>query len=926
MKTSVLLFTKKKSFGLLAIPVMLLVCLLYILPDALQNEREAFESFIKSEVQQAGIPAAAEPDTKEKFADQPDMAAMQDYLVTMDPKLKMVPKHRLRTAYDYLMQLQDDQSVRGFGDNLLWEGTPTRMGGRMRGLMFDPNDPGGNKVWSGSVTGGLWYNIDITSLISSWEPVNNFWDDLSISCITYDPNNSQTFYVGTGEAPTAIITYRESSGIGMGVLKSTDGGETWSVLGSTEDFAYITDIAVRDENGSSVIYAGVVSGRYMGYQHQSVPSDGLYRSVDGGASWDQVLPNIPGTGTPYAPSDIEITSNGKIFVGTMQNLDQEGGAVILYSDHGLSGTWTAYEDIHDEILNEPEYNVPGRVILASAASDPNYIYGLIGSGETTYFTAYHCYHIVRTTDGGDNWDEVNTPPMVNNRNFAYISWHALAGGVDPNHPETLIVGGLDLWKSTNGGITWDDISDWSLMYSGGGTRYVHADHHLIVYKEGSSDEIICSTDGGVFYTSTGSYAQPSFSEKNEGLSTLQYYSCDIHPEAGNPNNIGGLQDNGTLLYQGETLDINDMITGGDGAYCFFDKDQPEICISSYYYNYYIFHEVTPGGIYSNYFDDFYYTGYFINPADYDSYNNTLYANGAYWSDYNQNTLLRITGIPDYPDGELLDINTSSDVAFSHVKFSPYSGSSSATLYMGSMSGLLYRITDANTSPVVEEIGDEDFPVATISCIALGGSEDTILVTFSNYGVSSIWQSHNGGDSWTEKEGNLPDMPVRWALYHPHNASNAMLATETGIWTTNDLLDNDVNWEPQNDGLANVRIDMLRLREADNTVIAATHGRGIYTAEYGYNPPTSVPELSDMDVRVYPNPVQDYVNISIGESISSKLNLRITDNTGRIIREETYSAIESGKRIQLNMASLPAGVYHLILANGDMQVSKKLVKL
>jgi len=923
MKPTLRLSKKKNSIGLLAIPIILLICLLFILPDAIQDEREAYESFIKNEIERMGVIDRLEAD-EEKYADKPEMAAIQDYLMTMDPDLQMVPKDRLKDAYATMMQMQNEQSSREFGDNLTWEGTPCRMGGRMRSLMFDPNDPSGNKVWAGSVTGGLWVNNDISSFLSTWQAVDDFWDNLSISSITHDPNNSNIFYIGTGEAPTAIITYRESSGLGMGILKSTDGGETWTVIESTEEFAYITDIEVIDNNGSSIIYAGVASGQYMGSQHESQPGDGLYRSTDGGQSWEQVLPNIPGTGIPYMPSDIEVTSNGKLYVGTMQNLDQEGGAVILHSDHGLSGSWTVYDDIHDDILNEPDYNVPGRVILASAPSDPDYVYGLIGSGRTTYFTAYHCYHIVRSTDGGNSWAEVNTP-YAGNRNFAYISWHALAGSVDPNDPNTLTVGGLDIHRSTNAGVNWDWLTDWSLMYNGGGSNYVHGDIHQILYKEGSSNEFIVATDGGVFYTSTGSSAGPTFIEKNENLSTLQYYSCDIHPEAGNTNNIGGLQDNGTLLYQGDFLHLDDMVSGGDGAFCFIDEDEPNLYISSIYYNWYQFHVLSSGGIYTNSYNDFYNTGYFINPADYDSYNNTLYANGAYWSNFNENTLLRITGIPNNPSGQMLTIDTDSDLAYSHVKFSKYSELNSATLFIGTWAGLLYKVTDANTSPVVEEIGTEDFPVATISCIALGGSEDTILVTFSNYGVSSIWQSYDGGVNWFEKEGNLPDMPVRWAFYHPHNASNAIIATETGTWTTNSLHTNDVAWEPQNDGMANVRVDMLAMREIDHTVMAATHGRGIFNSEFAYNPPVSIAEIDEKDISIYPNPVQENVQITVNNQIKGDFAVRIVDNAGRFVIDKTYS-LQEGNSIDLNLANLPKGVYHLVLSNNELQISKKLIKL
>ncbi len=151
--------------------------------------------------------------------------------------------------------MQKEQSLKST-DQLEWQSTVSNIGGRTRAIMWDPNDPANNAVWAGGVTGGLWYKEDITDDNEAWIPINDFWPNLAISCITYDPNDPQTFYVGTGEAQTALIIYRESSGVGFGIMKSTDAGNTWEVMPGTEEFEYVTDIEVRDENGVSVVYAG----------------------------------------------------------------------------------------------------------------------------------------------------------------------------------------------------------------------------------------------------------------------------------------------------------------------------------------------------------------------------------------------------------------------------------------------------------------------------------------------------------------------------------------------------------------------------------------------------------------------------------------------------------------------------------------------
>jgi photosystem II stability/assembly factor-like uncharacterized protein len=259
--------------------------------------------------------------------------------------------------------------------SLIWQEHGADMGGRTRMIMYDPNDATQKKVWAGGVTGGLWYNNNIQDSLSPWVPVGDFWPDLAIRCMAYDPNNPLIFYIGTGEAETALQTYRESSGLGDGIWRSTNGGVSWDLLSSTTNFAYVTKILVRNENGSSVIYAGVASGLYKGQNHQSLPTDGLYRSADQGATWQQVLPNISGSTVPYAVSDIAESADGRIFIGTRPNLDGEGGATLLYSDYGT--TWNVNSSYETLIKNDPQYNIPGRVLLATAPSDANVVYALI---------------------------------------------------------------------------------------------------------------------------------------------------------------------------------------------------------------------------------------------------------------------------------------------------------------------------------------------------------------------------------------------------------------------------------------------------------------------------------------------------------------------------------------------------------------------
>ncbi|MDZ7775447.1 MAG: hypothetical protein U5L09_07450 [Bacteroidales bacterium] len=248
-----------------------------------------------------------------------------------------------------------------------WQNISSIWAGAPRTLMWDPNDEAGNKVWAGAVTGGLWYNNDITDPASTWQTVSDVWPNLSISSIAHDPNNAETLYAGTGELETAVVTYRESSTKGVGIWKSENAGNSWILLPATEGFAYVTDIVVKDAGlNQSVIFAGVGSGTYKSAEHYSQPTDGLYRSDDGGESWEQVLPVIEGDTLPYTPNDVAVDADGDIYVGTIPNINGKGGATILTSKYGDPGTWSVYDDIRQEIENDPQYPLPGRVVLAVA--------------------------------------------------------------------------------------------------------------------------------------------------------------------------------------------------------------------------------------------------------------------------------------------------------------------------------------------------------------------------------------------------------------------------------------------------------------------------------------------------------------------------------------------------------------------------------
>ena len=907
--------------GLLAGTLLILLSFVFsdfvtFLEQAQFDKSKRFEAFLLNEYKQAPVQAEK---SEGKSVDQPGAAAFQEYLMTIDPETKTVPRERLMKAYQETKALQDQKST----STITWQGTGTEMGGRTRSIMYDPNDPDLKKVWAGGVTGGLWYNNDITNQFSSWIPVGDFWPMLNIRCITYDPNNTQTFYIGTGEPETALITYRESSGVGQGIWKSEDGGVSWEQMPSTEDFVYITNILVRDENGTSVIYAGVVSGQYHGV-HPSEPSNGLYRSDDGGVTWEQVLPDIYGSNVPYSPACIEEGPDGRIFIGSRPNLNDEGGATILYSDSGLPGSWIVNDDYQVIIENDPDFPLPGRVILAASQSDANVVYALVASGyirPSNNFRYFYCYHVLRSDDKGVTWTEKSLPQdLTSGDNFATIAWHALDAAVDPNNPDNVYIGGLDMHHSVNGGDNWYRVSDWAQMYNGGGSDYIHADQHIIVFKPGSSQEILYGTDGGVFYTNNGIVNYPAYEQRNNGYNTLQFYTCAINPTSGATSYLGGLQDNGSLYYSGNPLTIDDMWSGGDGAYCFFDEDGSSLSVTSIYYNrYYVY---LNGNWVNSLYD--WYSGTFISPAAFDFHRNEIYSNAVDFVGNYADHILRLKNITSNESGSYIPINTGSSLYFSAVTYSPHSTADQATLFLGNQQGRVFKVEDVNTTPVINEIGSSNFPAGNISCIAVGLSEDTLVATFSNYGVPSVWLTTNGGQSWIDVQTNLPDMPIRWALIHPDYSRNVMLATETGVWMTENILATPVFWEPVSEGMANVRTDMLRFRKSDHTVLAASHGRGLFTTTWDVT--VGMEEQPKPTLELYPNPATNQVNITYDVTTSASLKVKLINASGQIVFTEVQQASGTFSK-RINLTAFAKGIYFLVLeAEGKVVTSEKLVLL
>ncbi len=703
----------------------------------------------------------------------------QDFRQMHDPATNTVPTERLHEAYRYMQSLQAANKTTAALTGVNWvERGPSNVAGRTRAILVDPNDAAGRTVFSAGVSGGLWKTTDITASPPIWTAVDNFFTNLAITTIAVHPANPAIMYFGTGEGYSNIDAVR-----GDGIWKSVDGGVTWAQLASTTGatFDFVQRIAV---NSTGIVLAATATG-------------GLQRSADAGTTWTKVLGT--GLGITGAASnfgyDVEIAANGDIYASINGSVHKSTNAGVTFGAAQALGITAS------------------RVELACAPSDANYVYALVENGTVIN-------GILRTTNAGTSWTARTEPadadPGCPATDFSNgQGWYNLAIAVDPTNRDALMVGGLDLFKSSDGAGTWTQIAHW---YAGFGFQYAHADQHIIYYRPGSGTEAYFGNDGGIFRTATANAATPTITFKGDNYNVTQFYSCAIHPTAFTDYYLAGAQDNGSQQFSNAGINATAEVTGGDGAFCHIDQNQPQFQWTAYINNDF-FVSTNSGSSWTNV--TFGGTGQFINPSDYDNTANIMYSAhnaGQYlrWSDPQTGATFTGVAVAAFSGGTVNAVTVSPNTA--------------NRVFFGTDNGRVVSCINANAVPTGTSIST-GLPVGSVSCVEVEtGNDNHLLATFSNYGLNSVWESINGGTSWTSVEGNLPDMPIRWALFNPNNSDQAMVATELGVWSTDNLNGGATVWGPTNTGLANVRTDMLQMRQSDKFVIAATHGRGLYSTD------------------------------------------------------------------------------------------------
>jgi photosystem II stability/assembly factor-like uncharacterized protein len=668
---------------------------------------------------------------------------------------------------------------------------PGNVGGRTRSLVVHPQRP--DTIWAGSVGGGLWRTDDGGV---SWNPVDDFMANLAVTCMVMHPQDPDTLYAGTGEGFDNADALR-----GAGVFM-TDDGAAWRQLASTNrpEFQRINRLAISMSGATLLV---------------GTP-DGIWRSDDPDhLQWEQVL-HEPVADVKCDPADEDRAVAGGHRTG-IAYFTSDGGRTWSVAEHGPE-PWG------------------GRIEVAYAAADSSVVYASIDIDNG---------QIWRSSDGGQTYVRRATT-RADGTPIAYLADQGWYDNViwagDPDDSGLVIVGGIDLWRSTDAGDTLVDISLWYVAGS------AHADNHGIVSDAGfgaANRRVYFTNDGGVFRADDVDTVGND-PNRTDGWTELvnTYEVTQFYSGAGNADTgviIGGAQDNGTVLY-----DPNDprpsenwrTIYGGDGGWCAADPTD-----SNYLYGEYVYLNIhrnhTGGAADSEFISGNYWDGVarrwrwkpapytiddartqralFIAPFVLDPNNaDRLLAGGtSLWRTNNAkapNT--NATG----PKWERIKTSAGSPISALAV-----ARGNSDVIWVGHERAEIFRTSNGTANfPAWSRVGSA-LPRRYCTSIVIDPNDSaTVYVTFGGYSHGNIWKTADAGATWKDLGGSLPEAPIRAVAIHHSRRDFIYIGTEVGVFASEN---GGMTWSPTNEGPTNCSVDDLFW--LGTRLICATHGRGMF---------------------------------------------------------------------------------------------------
>lgn len=612
-------------------------------------------------------------------------------------------------------------------------------------------------MYVGGAQGGVWKS---TNGGGTWMPLTDQECSLAMGSIAIDPVDPNIIYAGTGEQHFSGDSY-----YGCGVLRSIDGGMNW-----TQQGASTFDTNTGGAKISRVVVKASTAGSTTATTVFAASNFGLYQSTNSGDTWTQLL---SGTVTDLVidPSDDDVMYAGA-FGGIFKSMD--GGTTWSQLAGGLP---TGMD----------------RVNLAIAASATQTVYAaLVDDVASTFLGLY------QTTDGGTTWTQATATGATCDPQC----WYDMLVAVDPTDDSTVYFGGVDLFKSTDGGASFSNI-----------TGSIHVDQHFFAFDPQNSSTVFVGNDGGIYTSADGG---TTWTTLNTDLALTQFYGgVSLHP-SNDIVAIGGTQDNGTVEYGG-TADWTKVV-GGDGGFTAIDFLNPttryaetQWTVSSGFSG----PRRSDGGAYLPKVSgiDEADRGLFIPPLVMDpTFPEILY--------FGTFQLYRTTDRGESWTALTGDL-TSGGSGISAIAVAP---SNSSVLYVGTSDAQVHVSTDNGTTFLLRTTG---LPNRHIKDFAVDPADPlTALVTVSGFGSGHVFKTVNGGTSWSDITNGLPDVPVNAVLYDPATTNTIYVGTDLGVYRTTN---GGGSWSPFNDGLPLIAVFDLAAEPNTGVLVAATHGRSMFKA-------------------------------------------------------------------------------------------------
>jgi photosystem II stability/assembly factor-like uncharacterized protein len=784
------------------------------------------------------------------------------------------PTGEIKTdAYSNAIRWKKEQQQRS-NAAVLWEfAGPSNVGGRITDIEI-PIDQS-QTYYVGTASGGVFKTTDGGS---AWVPIFDDQEMLSIGDIEISENNTETIWVGTGEvnAGGGSLAYD-----GNGMFKSTDGGTTWEAKG-LPNVGSIGKILI-DPNDDNTIFVGA-----MGPLFRNDINRGVYRSVDGGTTWEQILFVSDITGV--IDMAIHPTNGDIVYAASWERIRrpeyrQYGGETSrLYRSLDGGESWV-------EMTNGlPSLGADkGRISIDISRSNPDVLYARYADAGGSIEGVY------KTVDGGDVWTEVNSAGLAN------VGFHWWFRGivVDPSDENIIYNVDFNVQKSIDGGNTW-----------GPAFPGAHVDQHALAFNSMVPGAVLLGNDGGLFYSDDDgdSYV------KDITLPITQLYR--VHVDAQNDDKIyGGAQDNNTIRTTTGSTDDWSPIFGGDGFQTLVDPTNTDV-IYALSQNGNLGKSINDAASFSgatngisssdrNNWD----TPVVMDPQD----SQILY--------YGANRLYKTTNAagnwtaisPDLTNG-----SGGGNLTFGTIISISVSPIDTNTIYVGTDDGNVWITNDAGGS--WNNISST-LPNRWVTKVLASRSDlSVVYVTLSGYrygeDTGHVYKSDDSGANWTDISSNLPDIPVNDIVEDIYG--NLFLGTDVGVLASPDQ---GVNWDVLGENLPSVVVTDMHIHEASEYLYIGTYGRSMYKLDIDQDV-LSVSNISFSEtISIYPNPASDYINISASETLEN-ISVGIYDAMGREISRRDFSILNADERISTQGFS--KGMYFVKISNETAQTTKKLL--